>query len=138
MTERLQIDGRAFRALRLKRGMRQAELAAEAGISERLVGMIEGGSRPTQARPIIYALARALGVTPAEFVVNMPPDPARHRAAVERALAEAPAVDAELSRAMRDLLAGYAARAKEDRDLADALEAEDAARLRLRRAQRPA
>jgi len=97
--------------------MTQADLAAEAGISRQLVDAIESGERARQTRPIVYALARALGVRPAEFVVNMPPESARHRAAVERALAEAPAVDAELSRAMRDLLAGYAIAAKEEREL---------------------
>lgn len=117
MTERLEIDGRAFRALRVKRGIRQADLAAEAGISERLVGMIEAGTRSRQTRPIVYALARALGVKPAEFVVNMPPESGRHRAAVERAIAEAPDVDAETARAVRDLLAGYAVSAREAREL---------------------
>lgn len=117
MTERLQIDGRAFRVLRLERGMRQAEIAAEAGISEALVGLIENGTRARQTRPVVYALGRALGVAPAEFVVNMPPETGRHRAAVERALADAPPIDAEQARALRSLLAGYAARAKEDREL---------------------
>jgi transcriptional regulator with XRE-family HTH domain len=117
MTERLVIDGRAFRDLRAARGIGRSELAAEAGISGELVRLIENGQRSRQTRPIILALARALGVKPAEFVVNMPPDSPRHRAAVERALAEAPAVDAETARAMRDLLAGYAVRAREEREL---------------------
>jgi transcriptional regulator with XRE-family HTH domain len=117
MTERLAIDGRAFRDLRVARGIGRAEVAAEAGISGELVRLIENGTRGRQTRPIVYALARALGVKPAEFVVNMPPESSRHRAAVERALAEAPAVDAETARAMRDLLAGYAVRAREEREL---------------------
>jgi hypothetical protein len=41
--------------------------------------------------------------------------PARHRAAVERALAEAPAVSAETARAVRDLLISDAVRAHESR-----------------------
>jgi transcriptional regulator with XRE-family HTH domain len=97
--------------------MRQIDLAAEAGIARSHLAKIETGTRAPQARPIVYALARALGASPAEFVVNMPPESSRHRAAVERALAEAPAVDAETARAMRDLLAGYAVRAREERVL---------------------
>lgn len=119
MTERLQIDPRAFRDLRRARGISQAAVASEAGLSAALIGRIETGQRSRQARPAVLALARALGCSPAEFVVNYPPEAGRHRAAVERALAEAPAIDAEQARAIRSLLAGYAASAREERELGD-------------------
>jgi transcriptional regulator with XRE-family HTH domain len=115
MTERLQIDGRALRALRLQRGISRAELAAEAGISGELVRLIENGSRSRQTRPVAFTLARCLGCNASEFVVNMPAEAGRHRAAVERALAEAPAVSAETARAVRDLLISDAVRAHESR-----------------------
>jgi transcriptional regulator with XRE-family HTH domain len=98
--------------------MTQRAVAAEAGVTRGSVSMIENGSRSAQTQPIVEALARALGVSPAEFVVNYP-ESGRHRAALRRLIAEAPHVDAEQVRRVRSLLAAPAASARQERELGE-------------------
>jgi transcriptional regulator with XRE-family HTH domain len=71
----------AIGAVRLWRGMSQAQLASASGVSESTVSRYENGSVDPMAIPL-HAIARALGVT-SDFLLDPPPD----RQAVLRALA---------------------------------------------------
>lgn len=119
MTERLQIEPGALIRARTKLGLTQAEVAVAAGVSRQLIGDLEKGKRAATGA-VARAIAAALEVSPAEIVINYrPPETGRHRAAVERALAAAPPIDAEQARAIRSLLAGYAAAVRDEQVIAD-------------------
>lgn len=55
--------GRAIRALRVRRGWRQEDLAARAGVTRSVVGRIERGERAGLAIDAVDAVAEALGAT---------------------------------------------------------------------------
>jgi len=58
--------GRRLAALREKRGLSQHQLAAQAGVSQPFVSLIESGARGL-SRPYAMAIADALGVNVAQL-----------------------------------------------------------------------
>ena len=59
--------GTALRRLRRERGLTQRALGELAGVSRVTVAVLETGSRATADAATVERLARALGVSPAEF-----------------------------------------------------------------------
>ncbi len=55
--------GRAFRAVRIRKGLRQADVAAEAGVSRDAVSRVERGSLDGMTLRRIRAIGEAIGVT---------------------------------------------------------------------------
>lgn len=68
-TDPLLLFGERVRALRIKRGFSQEELASVAGIHRTYIGGIERGERNLSLRSIVR-LADALGVHPRDLFVE--------------------------------------------------------------------
>jgi transcriptional regulator with XRE-family HTH domain len=64
--------GRNVRARRLARGMTLAEVCAKARVSLYLLRRIEAG-KTDPAMDVVFRLARALGVHPADLFADGPP-----------------------------------------------------------------
>lgn len=64
---------RTMKAVRLRRGWTQQELAFRSGLSVSLVGRIEQGGRLDLRLSTVDALADALGIHPAELLGGRPP-----------------------------------------------------------------
>lgn len=57
-----------LRALRMEKGMTQAQLAKSAGLSNGAIGNYESGKRKNISYNSIFRIADALGVKPSEII----------------------------------------------------------------------
>ncbi|WP_235960496.1 helix-turn-helix domain-containing protein [Actinomadura macrotermitis] len=64
------VDGVALRALRRGHALRQADLAALAGIDTSYLSMLETGRRTRASLPVVDALAEALAVDKSSITIN--------------------------------------------------------------------
>lgn len=63
------IDLERLQALRAGKGWLQAELARQAGLSRAYISLVEDGAR-NPSPPALKAIAKALGVEPADLLVG--------------------------------------------------------------------
>ena len=68
-----QLVGERLKALRLESGKKQAEIAKEVGVCERLYSYYETGKRPIPVE-VIWNLSRYYGVS-MEFIIGQCPNP---------------------------------------------------------------
>ena len=124
------LDEKRLREVRLALGVSQRELARRAGISEPSVSMFERGLTQPEP-PTLAALAKALGVTPADLLLPLDGPPSLLRRRVEAGL-----IQREVADQLGIPPSTYAAIERGESELPDALRAR-LDRILVTRARRP-